>query len=353
MIAHKLRVFALILLALLPIEVIAQNDGVVLIHQPESYGGEAMWSADSQAFVFYEYLDGGVYPHVNVPVESWTKLNIATGNVTHHTRWPLQPFFTLAEREILQTPYEPGDALDEYFAFESLDGRFVLCVCYGTKIFDRTQGAATWFNVAIIQADRGPRNAQVMWSRNGEAFVALNIDEYGFLYHYYVSNYSENVEDVQFRDVAFTANSHAYRIYANDTVRLRDKVYDLSDDGKLVLLLGRRELEEPYSEYRWPQYPIVWNTADPDASYILDDLKPETIDGMSFVHGSDTELWIINEDGLLRYDLTINLQVVIDPDFAADDLYFSPDGKYLASVCCSTDYRTLQITIRDLGERVE
>lgn len=355
MVAHKLRSFVLILIALLPIEAIAQSSvspkaDVVVTIESKAYPRQGMWSNDSLNFVFFENISLD-YAGVNLPVDAWIQYNVNSKAVTRHMRWPLQPELTAEDLQLI----EPitGDAGEESLLFESPDGRFVVCVCYGTKILDRTQ--KTWVRLinAIIEPFKGPDHFRVFWSRNSEAFILLNVDDYGYPHQYHISNNSTDIQSVVVRDITATINNKFYQIYPLDVLILHDRVYDLSDDGDLVLFLGRYIAEGNPDIHSWPLRLIVWNTADPDASYVLENVKPETIVSAGFLHDSDTELWIVNEDGLVHYDLTTSTYSVMDSTITASEAYFSPDGNYVARICCwdaeNFDYR---VTILDLQQLV-
>lgn len=355
MAAYKFRIFALIVIALLPMKVIAQSsssldDYTLVTIESKAYPRQAMWSNDSLNFVFFENISLD-YAGVNLPVDAWIRYNINSKAVTRHKRWPLQPELTEEDLKIIEPITD--DAGEESLLFESPDGRFVVCVCYGFKIFDRVQQTWIRLNNGIVEPFKGPDHFRVFWSGNSEAFILLNVDDYDYPHHYLISNNSIDIQSVVVRDITSTINNKLYRLDPRNLVHLTEKVYDISDDGEQVLFFGRYIPENNPDIMSRTAALIVWNTSEPDASYVLENVNSETVISAGFLPNSDTELWIVNKDGLAHYDLTTSTYSVIDSTITASEAYFSPDGNYLALICCwNSEDLDYQVTILDLQQLV-
>lgn len=356
MLVYKLRVFALILLALLPIEAIAQSssslDEYILVTIPsELFPRQAMWSNDSQRFVFHEYADVPK-ARVNMPEgeDDWIQYDTLSNTVTRHTRWPLQP--QLSPKELALLSPAIGEDGEESLIFESPNGNYIVCLCGGITVYSRLQQAFVNLPYSVIEPFRGPDEFGLHWSQNESAFIYSTRDvwDFGADFLAHISNYTGDVAEAQvvipellIRGDRYTNRPHNFRL-------VREKVYDVSTDGSQVLFAMRyTNLQNINNE---PLRLIVWNVSDPDASVIIDDIDIETIKGASFIGDSTTDLLVINDDGLIQYDVSLGTNSVLAPSLSASEAYFSPDSRYVALTCCIDVSGQLMVAILDLQQLV-
>ncbi len=77
---------------------------------------------------------------------------------------------------------------------------------------------------------------------------------------------------------------------------------------------------------------IVWNPENPDSSYVLEDVDARTIKAAVFTPGEAKGLFIVNQAGLIYFDLTTENSILLRSDFNASTInsaIFSPNSAWL------------------------
>lgn len=330
----------------------AQTDGVLLSLEMMGYPKEVMWSSDSQRLAFYDISVGTMgIPSVNTPDEGWVEFNVTTQTLSRSTRWPLQPQLSAQEQQLLA----PGvsERGEESLVFESPSGNYIACLCGGLALYDRSQQTLQYSGYTVMQPFAGPDEFSVLWSEDESAFVFKNVDDSDYIYAYYVHNYQPQMENLEVIEADPQIQGQLYSFFHEFEFPAIQKAYDISDDGEWVLMLARPVISTNDLEQIALRV-IVWNTQNSDESYLIGNVKPDTIKGMSFAGTSHTELLIVNEDGLIHYNVLTGTQTVIDASIQPSHAYFSPDSRYLAMICCwdVSGNQTINMTILDLHQLV-
>lgn len=358
MIAYKRGFFALIVIALLPMQVIAQSssslDDHILVTIPSAlFPRQAMWSNDSQRLVFHEYADG-LDISINMPEgkDQWIQYDMLSNTVTRHTRWPLQPQLSPEELALLSPAV--GESGEESLIFESPNGNYIACLCGGITVYSRLQQEFVNLPYTVIEPFMGSDEFTVFWSQNESAFIYSTRNVWGaggdFIAH--ISNFTSDVADAEVEAViaGFEIRGNTYSNRVRNYQIVREKVHDISSDGKHVLV-GMRliDLQNPGNK---PLRLIVWNVSDPDASAIIDDIDIETIKGASFIGENTTDLLVINDEGLIQYDVSSKTNSLLASSLPASEAYFSLDSRYVALTCCIDLSGPQTVTILDLQQLV-
>lgn len=286
-------------------------------HQPiyEGAVGDLSWSSDSQ---YVSFLDAfGTNPPVyfdESSVRSWQQYDPVTGNLTASKMWPQQPLLTDDEQDFFQpTDLPDGSAT---YVFESPDKRYlVYCspiqaspslLTLGNRAGMELLGLDDVINNPFI----GPRAFRVIWSADSSAFVTFDERQPAVLR--YVTNF-----DTWLRSTQVT------RLHKRD-FRAWD-VFDLSDDGNLVLVLGDS------GDIR--QQLMVVNPLNLAEIVVLQTPDASEISAAIFAPDNANQVLFVSEQGLSLYDMESQQVSILDASITAEygtPIAFSPDGRWLA-----------------------
>jgi hypothetical protein len=325
----------------------AQAQEGILQKELIPYPGNAMWSPDSQQLVYFG-THSVSSARVNMPEEAWAALDVRSRRVHYASRWQLQPELSEEEQALL-TPAVNRDG-DVSFMYESPSGAYIVCLCGGISIYSRAQQQIAHTNYTVYDPYTGPEWFSVMWSADESAFVFSMYGEQGDLSTGYVFNYTENVESSVVLPVEQEIKGKNFNFLSFDFRDSTEKAHDISDDGRWVVFAARHDdltiLDADDLDY----YLVVWDTRNADNSYLITDFDVESILAASFRGASESELLIVNAEGLLRYDLRTQTKTVLLSNLMiAARAIFSPDSRYLALISdYQLDTSNFQLQILDL-----
>ncbi len=307
-----------------------------------------IWSANSQKFVFYDTAAGDLEESVQISTPNWLEYDVTTQETTNQNTWPLQPTLTDDERQTFDVSTNPDGR--ESFIYESPDGRFLV---YGKGnetddsgrwsigIADRQQGQAVTLPIHVWDPFSGPRYFKVLWSADSKAFAANFLSDDGTPVFVHVGGYEADLSGAVVNWFSISVkdrNFYPFGGYGQD-------IFALSGDGSHVLLTSNEETAEDPSS---PVKLLLWDVLNPDASQIIDSLDGGKIGATSFVPGDETKLLILNDAGLMLYDLSNGESTQITTDINTESTQraaFSPDGNWLVSV---TGDGAFMMNVKDL-----
>jgi hypothetical protein len=318
----------------------AENKLIEIDHYPR----EAMWSGDSQQFVYFSKDVGQA--RLEIPEEDWVSYNVVSQTLTEATDWQLQPELSEAELELLKPAV--GENGEMSFIYESPSGDYIVCLCDGISIYSREQQQIAHTNYTVYNPFSGPDSFSVIWSADESAFVFTVLSELGYSFSGYGSNYAVDVENTVVVPVEPVIKDKQFKFLVGGINDKSLKVHDISSDGRWVLLTARHDDPTIFQTSFLPFALIVWDTTDSDNSYILENVDVETFLAASFIGESNLELFIVTTEDLFSYQLQSKAKKRLRSDIAADLAYFSPDGNFLSLICCRTNVSAYQLQILDL-----
>jgi hypothetical protein len=303
------------------------------------------WSPDESSFIYY---DTSKYPDAvstdiddkgsQVTYPLWQQYIINSRTLVSSITFPLQPDFTSDELATF-APYQDG------FAYVSPNGDVIAYPkdISGTEyigglplaIASISENAGITTN-HIIDGLNSPDTTRFLWSGDSTK-LAVN----------YVSNAGNSIIvyfDLKAGDNKLAAkeieinsfNSYYPLVYANKAyapvIPFEDQLLDISNSGRKVLFKGRLVSEHISSE---PQKLIVWSPQSANENDVIEQIEGNTVLAASFLPNSDTQIFIVNDSGLVTYNLATKESIIMGPDLNSTSLVkasFSPNGTWLAVV---------------------
>jgi Tol biopolymer transport system component len=314
------------------------------------YPANAMWSTNSKQFVYFSSSSISS-ARVDMPDENWAELDVNLGNVTYSTKWQLQPELS-TEEMLLLNPAVNTDG-DVSFMYESPSGAYIVCLCGGISIYSRQQQRIAHTPYTVYDPYSGPEWFSIMWSDDESAFVFSAFGEEGMLSTGYVYNYTDNVESSIILPVEQKIQDKNLNFLSFNPIEPNEKVHDISYNGRWVIFIARHDDPSIIDINALDYYLVVWDTQNPDSSYLVKDIDVKSILAASFVGASESDLLILNSEGLLHYDFKTHTKTGLSSSFVrATKALFSPDSRYLALICCRDQGADYNLYIVDLHEVV-
>ncbi|MBZ0317807.1 MAG: hypothetical protein K8L91_15410 [Anaerolineae bacterium] len=291
----------------------AQDNERQPIH--EGAVGDLSWSSDSQFVSFFDAFGANPSVHLDeLSVRSWQKYDPVTGILTASKTWPQQPMLTDDEQDFFR-PTDLPDGSTTYIFESPNKHHLVYCspiqaspslLILGNRAGMELLGLDDVINNPFI----GPHSFRVIWSADSSAFVTIDERQPAVLR--YVTNF-----DTWLRSTQVT------RLHKRD-FRAWD-VFDLSDDGNLVLVLGDTV------EIR--QQLMVVNPLNLSENIVLQTPDASEITAAIFAPDNANQILFVSEQGLGLYDMESQRVSILDSSITAElgvPIAFSPDGRWLA-----------------------
>lgn len=277
--------------------------------------GDIFWSSDSQ---YVSFLDAfGANPPVYLDessVRSWRQYDPVTGNLTASKTWPQQPLLTDDEQDFFQ-PTDLPDGSTTYIFESPNKHHLVYCspiqaspslLTLGNRAGMELLGLDDVINNPFI----GPRSFRVIWSADSSAFVTFDERQPAVLR--YVTNFDRWLRSTQ-----------VTRLHKRDFTAW--DVFDLSDDGDVVLVLGDSGAIH--------QKLMVVNPLNLSETVVLQTPDASEITAAIFAPDNANQVLFVSEQGLGLYDMESQQVNILDSSIKAEygvPIAFSPDGRWLA-----------------------
>lgn len=133
-----------------------------------------------------------------------------------------------------------------------------------------------------------------------------------------------------------------------------DRLYDMSDDGKLVLVTGQRadlSLREASAKSQL----VLWSINAADEGQVIDIFDADNVCHAAFVPGTSDEIMIVTRDShFYLYNIpakSVAHLPIDDIEACSDRLSFSPDGRWLATALDQFENRLAFVDIEALLRR--
>ena len=293
-----------------------QDNPPLLIYS--NYTQNISWSSGSRYLAFQDFN----YPQKVILSEpGWSKYDVTQNALTQENIWPLLPYLTPEEnilfKSLTDSEYDwkfisPNE---QYVVYQQLSGNHIFIT-----LADRKSRQSIVTTARALNTVSGTDNFNVMWSADSQAFVvattAYEMSEPDFFTH--ISNYSNDLSGLKTQELGFLPMN-------NEEFGTRD-IYDLSDDGRVVLVKGYNALN---GETRL----ILWDALDPTLPTSIDIFTETNVIGAAFKSGNENKILVVNQDGLVEYDRqngsTTVLRTDIGSKFAAK-ARFSPNAEWLS-----------------------
>jgi hypothetical protein len=314
-------------------DVFAQNESLKPIYSGIPIGNIA-WSSDSQKLIFQDSLTGDTLLSGE---RYWHSYDITTQSSVQSATWPEQPALTSDLAKTFNV--ENGADAESRLLYLSPNGHYII----GGDELALNAPLESSTLVADLQSDRlfsipipalgissGPDSFNVHWSNDSEVFtlliMALQVSAPSYIY--YVKGYNENPANLTLQDMtSFIINDQEYSTM---------KIFDVSSNGERVLVHGSYII--PASETREYDYGfplVVWNAKDASQHFVIDEFNKSgfNLRSVSFAPDNDNQILVLNEQGLVQYDLLTKKTTILRADLNsmwANEALFSPDGNWLA-----------------------
>lgn len=277
------------------------------------------WSDHAASLVFRDaLLPGG---EVEGEFNTWYQFDVNQEVLVQGNRWPLQV--------VLPTALE-SQVLPNGLMFMSPSGRYIVFpgpfsepgIAQGSelKIYDTQQNNIITSGIPSGQGARTVGFFDIRWG-NDNSFVVITIPESGgvpsSLNLYYVNL---NGSEVSVHLLTSTT--------LNDSVLLVFDVFDVSSDGRSVLLKGGILGE-------FQSFVGIWDAQAPNDLFRIpvSQLDVSTVLDARFTSGNGTEFVFFDDQGVGRYDVSAERLEIINNQVTAQlyrEAKFSPSGELLA-----------------------
>jgi WD40 repeat protein len=296
------------------------------------------WASNGDYLVFEDY---SYETAVRLSEPGWYQYNPVSAQLTQSDTWPLLPALSVAQ----MTAFNPIIDNDNNPIFMSLspDGNYLAYASpRGTQIYApvnlgnlRTlQTVSTEIDALGISS--GPEYFNVLWSADSSTFVfsATPIEGTEPQFFYHVSHYQNNLSKLGVKQIdAPIIDGETYSVL---------NVFSLSKDGSRVLMEG---FHVPPNESKI----AVWNSALPNAAKTVEGLTNTDVIGAAFCPDDENKILIVNQQGLLQYDLQEHTATLLRADVNSASFrkaVFSPDGRWLALL--ANDDGLFMLSVRDV-----
>lgn len=270
---------------------------------------EVRWSSNSQSLIFHDvrFLSAA---------QTWIEYNVTTQNMTR------------ADEAALLQLKSPCDTNRVFPDQISPSGRFVALIrpAGSTETSDEiAQIGITDCRSATsrIFPDIGFAHGRILWSTDESSFLYIGpTSSPPETENKLVSHYHDGVGNAFELDLLYLhINGRSYQA----------TTYDLSGDGQEVLM-------KLYDD-RQKQRLFIFNTAYPDRSRFWDvTINVDTVVAAAFAPTDETKLWLLDDQGVIEYDLTSNQNRLLSDaikstdklDISSAPAIFSPNAHSLA-----------------------
>lgn len=277
------------------------------------------WSANSQYLIF---KGGSADASVNLSQGRWFSYDVNTNQLTESQIWPLQgsvpniPIFT---------PINRVNSTFVSYVFQSPNGRFLIyageegtlssgTLRYHLTIADTQNSETSLTPILVRNPFDGPDQLNVLWSEDGTAFIV--VDQQLTPVIKYVDGFVSDISSARIQILSYQTTNEA---------RAAEKVYDLTSDGSFVLT---NSINEQYVSQL-----VIWNTSDFSMNRVIEGFDGDFIIGASFMFNETGKILLVNNDGLVLYNISTDETSVLDEDINSESFeqaVFSPDGRWLA-----------------------
>lgn len=290
------------------------------------------WSADGLTLLFTDVMSVANSIHNNDP-EQWQSYDPNKELLTQSALSPLRTVMTDAQREALKPPTALRYPTITPVSYLSPNERYLVYVSepagnnWQLSLADLQSGRSVSINAFAFEAFLSQNLYRVLWNDTSTAFVTVTESASGLPgYIFYTSSFSQTVEDMATQPLGVPDRNGRSYMYAS--------VYDISDDGKIVLILigDTTTSSDPENRVR---YLTLWQADNPAASTLIETINGRKVIGATFAPDDESKIWFINEVGLSEYDLQTGQIRVMDTALNSTWLTkarFSPDGRWVAVI---------------------
>lgn len=313
---------------------------IVLEFNPVAWGG-LVWTTDSSKFYFFTLLSDAPSQTVSY------SFDVATNTLTELTDIPLPASLPARDLERFSgqelAPYISESPNQEWVAVgimpptptPSTDAdlstpRYTPPEFPKLALLNRSSGRVIFTdqNIIVDALD------WFQWSDDSTSFVKSKYMVSPVLF-FYGSGYADNPPtDLIIENISTLAASdgETYSIWG---------YYDMSPDGKLVLLGGT-------GTQTHMQRVLLWD-AETHTTTTLDGIGSQTVVTAAFAPSSLTRIRALAETGLIEYDMNAGTTTVLNEDINTERFSniwsrFSPDGRYVALIASSSGIYLAEIS---------
>lgn len=287
------------------------------------------WSADSARFVFYDTNSTSDFEAGSTLSEpNWLEYTVSTNMLLRKSTWPLQPILSDEESQKFNLAVN-SDGL-QGFIFQSPNGRFLVFPQNTQDEFgrwliavaDRQIGTVYTTRIAVFDPFYGPKVMQVRWSADSRSFVMEFLSDTGSPVFNYVTDYEAELSKLTVKWFSITLKG----INFFPALSEGEHIYAISSNGQRVLLTSSSEVDGQ------PLNAIIWNPLSTEDSAVLD-VDALEIKAMTFDRSDEDNLLILNNLGLVTYNIHTGKSTILSADFNGTTIRsasFSPNGEWLA-----------------------
>ncbi len=293
------------------------------------FPSQITWSVDNTKFVFQNHDSIGF--GVNSSTQNWVQYDTETSQINYSNRWHLQPSLSATELQVFE-PFT-GSGVDT-FIFQSPNNRYLVyggdyvelsnADVWNVTVGDRQSNEVFDTSEFIIDPFSGPDGFKVIWSDDSNSFViqAKAASGSDLRLIYFATNYGSSLSDMTLQKIEPIINDISY---------LPVSVYDISNDGSLILL---NTLEtNPENPDAYQAKIVVWNVINSSISEVIN--LDNGVIGATFRPNENSSVILINNSGLIKYDLISGQATLLDSTYSSswiEQAVFSPNGEMVALV---------------------
>ncbi len=329
---------------------------IITISTADPAGPE--WSLDGRYLAWLEQGSNlSTQDFVDYP--NWRLYDIQTQQISSSNGYPFLPQLSPQEAQVF-TPDPPvGDTDDDHpkIVYVSPNGRYLVYAgkrqpfgdgyVWKLMLGDRQTLQLLETNLPMYDAS-SLSAASVAWSPDSRVFVLTQrIDSGGsggnIAPALYVTGYDGNI-------AGYRNQSQIAEPVIGGQKYQTDFVWNLSQDGRYALIMGMTEQSTVTPGVQPPERLIVYDAQDNSQSKVLTGLDAFKVADAHFLIGDPNHILLINEMGLILYDVTAQSWQVLNPGLVSNKFFtkLSPDNQWAAYLDSAGKLYLVQIRYLDL-----
>jgi len=346
---------SLILLSASPIRAQTPNP-VITVSSGDTAGPE--WSQDGR---YLAWLEEGPNPSAQdfVDYPNWRLYDIQTQQISTSNGYPFLPKLSPQEAAVF-TPDPPGgETYDKHpkLVFVSPNGRYLVYAgkrqpfedgfVWHLMLGDRQTLQVQETNLLLYNASYLSAGS-IAWNADSSVFVltqSITASSSGanIAPALYVTGYAGNIAGYQ------NQSQIAEPVIGGQKYQT-EWVWSLSKDGRYVLITGMAEPGTVTSGVRIPERLIVYDAQDNSQSRVLTGIDAFKMTDAHFIVDDPGHVLLINEKGLILYDVAAQNWTVLNPRLVSDKFFtkLSPDNQWAASLDGAGKLYLVQLHYLDL-----
>lgn len=321
------------------------------------------WASDSSRLAFYNHeLDpGSLGSPTSVALQKpfWQFFDLQAQSLSQPQRtWPLSPLAVHPSlKEIVETQFVKVSPRGNYLFYTGqLNGKTGIPDApippAELRLADTATGETlsadipTWLG-GFLAAD-----PVVLWSETGNAAVMmLFTSAVGDILVTHISITETAPLTIERHDFKNALIGSSQFTAAGPRI---DRLYDISDDGKLVLVTGQRA-DLGLSAASAKSQLVLWSVDAAIESTVIDTFDADNVCHAAFAPDTPDEIMIISQDGhFYLYNvssLSVSHLPLAGTEACSDRLSFSPNGRWLAAAPDQFEHRLAFVDIEALLRR--